>query len=171
MNIMLDLETLGICPGSVILSIGAVEFDMSGIHREFYTNIDSMSSQDAGCTIDASTVKWWMLQSSTARAALFVAPTQLDIALDSFTEWLPDTLGGIWGNGANFDNVLLVKAYRILGKTAPWSFRKDRCYRTIKSLAPDISLKRVGTHHNSLNDAKTQALHLIEIVKTLGIKL
>lgn len=70
-RIMVDLETLGTAPGSVILSIGAVRFDVEeGLLDEFYVNIDVESSQRLGLTIDGATVMWWMKQSDAARAKL-----------------------------------------------------------------------------------------------------
>ena len=39
-NIMLDIETLGTRSTSVILSIGAVEFDKTSILRAFHKRID-----------------------------------------------------------------------------------------------------------------------------------
>ena len=68
-RIMVDLETLGTAPGSVILSIGAVRFDVEkGLLDEFYVNIDVESSQRLGLTIDGDTVMWWLKQSDAARA-------------------------------------------------------------------------------------------------------
>jgi inhibitor of KinA sporulation pathway (predicted exonuclease) len=34
-------------------------------------------------------------------------------------------------------------------------------------LRPSIKLERVGTHHNALDDAKSQALHLMKILEAL----
>ncbi len=47
----------------------------------------------------------------------------------------------------------------------PWNFWNNRCYRTLKNLHPKIELVRTGVHHHALADAKTQALHLLEILK------
>ena len=45
-------------------------------------------------------------------------------------------------------------------------------YRTLKNLLPYIEMERVGEHHNALDDAKSQALHAIKLLKELhhGIK-
>ena len=57
-NVMVDLETLGNGSESVIISIGAVEFDpeTGELGREFYKVVDAQSCVDAGLKIDASTV-------------------------------------------------------------------------------------------------------------------
>ena len=45
----------------------------------------------------------------------------------------------------------------------PWKYYNDRCYRTVKNLRPDVPMIRGGTHHNALDDAKSQATHLMAI--------
>jgi hypothetical protein len=47
-NVMIDIETLGTRPGSVILSIGACRFGADGIGEEFYRAIDVLDSLMAG---------------------------------------------------------------------------------------------------------------------------
>jgi DNA polymerase III epsilon subunit-like protein len=62
-DIMIDIETLGTEPGSIITSIAAVPFNRNGeMGKAFYMNIDIQSSIDAGLTINAETLKFWMEQ-------------------------------------------------------------------------------------------------------------
>ncbi len=188
---MLDLETFGKGNDSVIFSIGAVHFCRNkGILDRFYINVDPADCQKHGLKIDSSTVLWWMSQSEDSRRAvtepkdLNGAPTRrfsLKEALVEFDDWLC-TLAytteetermfqgedipmdvAVWGCGSDFDNVLIENAYKKIGKEMLWKFRNNRCYRTIKSLWPNIEIKRKGAHHNALDDAESQALHLIEI--------
>jgi hypothetical protein len=60
---MIDIETLGLEPGSVILSIGAVAFGMDRKPdmpmKEFYVELDTKQPQRV---VDLDTVKWWMDQ-------------------------------------------------------------------------------------------------------------
>lgn len=163
-NIMIDLETLGTSPGSVIVTIGAVRFDRNGLKDEFYARIDAKSSVDCGLRLDVSTVMWWLQQGDEARKSLVQPGQPLKEVLQSFANWSsePDTL---WGNGASFDNSLLAEAYRLSGVPQPWKFWNDRCYRTLKGIFPEVPFQRTGTHHDALDDAKSQALHLLEILK------
>ena len=166
---MIDLETLGTRPGSVILSIGAVKFDDSSDapFSEFSTNISAESCVAVGLTIDASTVLWWMKQSDEARKAITDRESQpLAMVLSSFKFWLR-VVDCVWGNGAAFDNALLRSAYEAVGLACPWSYRSDRCYRTLKAQYPNIQAPTGGTLHNSLDDARNQALHLIQILKAV----
>lgn len=180
MNVMLDLETLGTKPGSVILSIGAVEFDKTGMYREFYKEISVASSNNWGLTADQSTIEWWGKQSPEARATFdrchTSEPDGLNDTLVEFTEWLHFCKGGIdklklWGNGSDFDNVLLDAAYRAAGLAYPIKYWNHRCFRSLKGL-PMVNGKglepiRAGTHHNALDDAKHQALWALAILQKL----
>lgn len=163
-QIMLDLETLGTEPGSVILSIGAVKFGEGKILSEFYANINASSCQTLGLKIDAATVMWWMMQSDEARKAITTGSKHISDALTQFSEWVGDAEAEVWGNGAGFDNTLLRSAYSAHQLTPPWKFTNDRCYRTVKNLHPEIKMERKGTHHNALDDARSQAVHLMEIL-------
>lgn len=169
-KIMVDLETMGTSSNAAIVSIGAVEFDSSGLGREFYRAIDLESSIRMGGIVDASTVLWWMKQLNDARSSTFNTGLsyQLPVSLLELSGWMAQ-LGTksdieVWGNGAAFDNVILANAYKMCGLIQPWEFWGDRCYRTVKSLNPDIPFERIGTHHNALDDAKSQALHLVRIL-------
>lgn len=171
MDVMVDLETLGNGSDAVIVSIGAVEFDhrAPAVGREFYAVIDPHTCLEAGLRMDASTVTWWMSQSDSARA-VFAATNKIPLrdALAAFSAWLPQN-SCVWGNGASFDNAILSNAYRACGMTQPWKFWDDRCYRTLKNLRPDVPFERVGTHHNALSDALSQAHHAVDILRAMGV--
>jgi 3' exoribonuclease, RNase T-like len=174
-DIMLDLETLGTAPGSVVLSIGAVEFDpdTDRLGREFYIVINQQSSLNAGLVTDASTVEWWGKQSREAQRVLYATTENngesLALALSLFSDFVAPCGKSvrIWGNGSDFDQPILTAAYNSVSQAAPWKFWNNRCYRTIKSLRPEIELQRIGTYHNALDDAKSQAVHLTRILKAL----
>ena len=168
-HVMLDLETLGTEVGSIVISIGAVKFDprksfVPTSDELFYKVLDPVVSQKAGLTMDASTVLWWMKQSEDARKTLtHTVHLTPETVLQDFANFLgQDAL--LWGNGSDFDNVLLAKVYRTFGWTRlPWSFRNNRCYRTIKNIFPSEPFIQKGTAHNALDDALAQADHLCRI--------
>ena len=171
MEVMVDLETLGKGPNAVIVSIGAVEFDVITGHvgEGFYAVVDPESCERIGMKMDASTVVWWMSQGDNARKVFSdTSAVPIEEALRLFSSWFPSG-SSVWGNGASFDNVILNNAYRAAEMQAPWEFWQDRCYRTLKNLSPAIFHERVGVHHNALDDAKFQAGHAIKILEALGI--
>ena len=165
-DIMLDLETMSTKPNAAIIAIGAVAFNKNGIVDKFYSQVKLSSCKKAGLDIDPSTVIWWMKQEEEARSKFFDNNSSGDLlsALNGFTAFYMTHGGAIWGNGATFDNVILRSAYESLGIDSPWPFWVDSCYRTVKNLNPSVELKRVGVLHNALDDAETQALHLLDIL-------
>ena len=164
-DVMIDLETMGNRSNATIIAIGAVEFfpESQELGEEFYRVVDLQSCLDVGMEIDASTVIWWMGQNDTARAQFQRKGDILPSVLLSLTE-LINIETRVWGNGAAFDNVILANAYHCCGIEPPWRFWNDRCYRTIKALSP-VLMKRQGAHHNALDDARDQAVHLMEILR------
>ena len=169
MHIMIDLETMGTRPNAPIVSIGAVTFNAAGIGSEFYRNVDLKTSVAGGGVIDPSTLMWWLRQDAPAREALTDEEgVAITYALDDLSKFLAFGIDGVWGNGASFDNVILSETYTRAGMQCPWPFWKDKCYRTVKGMYPDVTLERSGTHHNALDDARTQAEHLIAMNKASG---
>lgn len=168
-NIMVDIETLSTDTDAAIIAIGAVAFDKDGIGDAFYTGVNLQSCMDLGRSMDAATISWWMEQSNNARSLLFRkaqdgSPPLAD-ALAAFATWMRGQSDDpvVWGNGAAFDNTILSNAYAMTGIEQPWEFWNDRCYRTVKSMYPDVSIERAGIYHNALDDARSQALHLLAI--------
>jgi len=169
-EVMLDLETLGIKHNAVIVSIGACRFSEQGVYDPFFALVNPASCERVGMTMDASTVMWWMQQSDEARAQFSSSstpPVSILDALGMFTDWLNErgSVTGIWGNGSDFDNVILGNAYKAYDAKLPWSYSKNRCFRTLKSLVTrerqDELWDRYSaglTHHNALDDAKRQAM-------------
>jgi exodeoxyribonuclease VIII len=172
-DIMVDLETMGNGSDAAIIAIGAVAFSEDKLSdSEFYQVVDLQSSVDAGLKIDPSTVLWWMKQSDDARQALF-KPGSDDLysTLYRFGNWIEDVTSGaakkdrhVWGNGATFDNMILRSAFELTGEPIRWEYYGDLCYRTLKKLYPSIKLIRTGTHHNALDDAKSQAEHAMALL-------
>lgn len=174
-HVMCDLETLGRRPGCKLLSIGAVVFGPKGLGAEFYEEVKINHQGDL--TADQSTIDWWDRQSPEARDRLYGGQDEkpmLGWALTKFNVWLGqlaprDQKGNlevcVWGNGADFDNAILQVAFDKTTTEQPaWPFWNNRCYRTLKNLVPSVQLVRQGTHHNALDDAKSQAEHAIRLM-------
>lgn len=171
-HVMVDIETLGSKPGSVILSIGACEFNSNGITSHFYTRIDVGSSILNGLTVDQDTVNWWKAQDGEAvHAALYQGDgDHLDYALNKFAKFVDkDTY--LWAKGPDFDCVLLGEAYKAAGIKVPWSFRNTRDVRTILDLSDLPAITYNGHKHNALSDAVCQAKDVIAAAEKLGVKL
>jgi len=162
MHVMVDLETFGTSNQAYIASIGAVCYtEDRSTWKVFYRTISPTSPGNGKLT--ASTVEWWLGQDESSRSALKVGQVPLREALIEFSAFVPDG-AVVWGNGATFDNVILRNAYERNGYEPPWKFRQDRCYRTLLSLFPSQDVVRVGTSHNALDDAITQANHHLKLL-------
>lgn len=178
-DVMIDLETLGTRPGCVILSIGAVFFNPNlaeehALGQEFYRVVSRQSCLDAGLFEDAATVRWWREQTSEARQVLIDAEGEnsllLSVALSGLAGFLSQHEGGlenvrVWGNGSDFDNAILAACYSAVNCELPWKFWNNRCYRTLKAIKPGPKPVRIGTYHNALDDARTQAMHAVQLLK------
>ena len=171
-HVMLDLETLGTTPGCAIVSIGACSFDANGLGEEFYRVID-ITAPGASGSIDPSTVKWWMGQSDEARAVFAAAGIPLDSALHNFSGFWSRVEGTLlWGHGAaRVLRPILDAAFSRCGLQAPVKFWDYRDTRTLYALADVKPERTAGTHHNALDDAKAQALAVIQGYKNLGKSL
>lgn len=174
-DVMIDLETVGRRAGCGILSIGAVFFDPDAgvLGPELYTVVKLSSCEKVGLHIDPETMAWWEKQNSEAQKVLTQARAArgnktLDKALLELNTYIAQFTGvRVWGNGADFDNAILINCYAATGVKQGWGPYNGRCYRTLKSFAPDIKMERAGTHHNALDDAKNQAAHALKIFKHL----
>jgi len=172
-DIMLDLETMSTRPDAAIVAIGAVAFGEDGIGARFYVPVSLETSVARGGVIDAGTVLWWMRQSDEARDLFRGSSCDILEALERFATFINDyTLGSkdvcVWGNGVDFDNVILASAYVRAGLKMPWRYHHNRCYRTIKGSYPTITADPfVGVKHNALADADNQAQHMLKILKIL----
>ncbi|MGO2306000.1 MAG: 3'-5' exonuclease [Providencia sp.] len=170
-HLMVDLETMSNKGNAAIVSIGAVAFEPSTgeIGPTFYTVVDLKSCERAGLHIDADTVLWWMKQSAEARAAIVADGDDLFITLLSFGVFSREVLTDdvqVWGNGVDFDNVILRNAYGAVGLDPFWKFYNNRDVRTIVELGrnagidPKKTLQFEGEQHNALADAIHQAKYV-----------
>lgn len=171
---MLDFETLGNGSDTMVISLGAVGFNKSGIIGEALFEFDLLSQQKAGRSFTASTLQWWMERSDQARAVF--KQNDKKIPIENFfrefegnvLEWLRackedwDELKP-WGNGANFDISILEDIYRRhhekRDQGIPWKYWNVICFRTFTLLTDckHLAARPHGTHHSALDDARYQA--------------
>lgn len=169
-DLMIDIETLGSRPGSVILSIGAVYFDAETgeLGKEFYAAIKPSSCIEAGLTTDIDTMLWWMRQSTEAQDAAFSGDRFLAGALGEFGLFaVAGSPSRVWAKPPSFDLVLLESAMRACKLSPPWHFRAHRDCRTLFDIT-GVSQLTVGVAHNALDDAKAQAAGVIEAYRLLA---
>jgi len=181
-DVMVDLETLDNVASAAIVSIGAVECDLTTgeLGDKFYKIIDLDNQRG---TVSTSTITWWMDQSEQAKD-VFTAQGKVNIkdAILSFSKWIHSLKASnqhirLWGNGASFDNAILRQTFRTYNCEFPTEFWNDRDMRTIVGFYPKQLQEtwrrnnlRKGTHHNALDDAIHQVRYCSDILSELGVK-
>lgn len=172
-HVMVDIESLGSDPGSVILSIGACRFDpeTDHIHEEtFYTNLRIQPQLEAGLTVNGDTIRWWFSQKPEAIKALLESPVHYPkTALNNFNEWFRKGGTFAWSHGSDFDLVLMKCLYKAFDFEKPvWAYRNARDTRTLFSTVPgyydstrsaldQFGMPTTRVAHNALDDAIEQA--------------
>ena len=179
-HLMIDIETLGTTPGSIILSIGALRFDpvTGATGEDFYRQINPSLSEIYGFTASVDTMLWWMDQAPSAQAEAFGG--QVDdpkhnplIALRDFRDFVLCGLSAsVWSHGC-MDIVLIEAACRKHhGVDIPWGFRQVRDTRTVYDLA-DIDMRSFALptdlHHHPVSDCRVQVRALHAAYKKLGL--
>ncbi|EHP9631433.1 3'-5' exoribonuclease [Escherichia coli] len=175
-HLMIDLETMGKNPDAPINALAGKFFDPATgeMGPEFSKTI---ALETAGGVIDRDTIKWWLKQSREAQSAILTDEIPLDDALLQFREFIDENSGEsfvqVWGNGANFDNVILRRSYERQEIPCPWRYTNDRDVRTMVALGlvMDFDARNVitfeGDRHNALHDARYQAKYVSAIWQKL----
>ncbi len=181
-HLMVDLETMGSSPDAPIVSIGAVYFDPStgNTGAEFYQVVSLESSMSFGMKPDASTIQWWLKQSSEARSAILVDGAMgLREALELLADFIAENAANgshtvqLWGNGCSFDNVILRRAYALTETPFAVPFWNDRDVRTMVELGksvginPRFDIPFEGDMHNAFSDARHQVKYVSAIWQRL----
>lgn len=181
-HLMVDMETMGNGPDAPIVSIGAVFFEPStgNTGAEFYRVVSLESSMSFGMKPDASTIQWWLKQSSEARSAILVDEAMgLLETLELLADFIAENAANgshtvqLWGNGCSFDNVILRRAYALTDTPFAVPFWNDRDVRTMVELGksvginPRFDIPFEGDMHNALSDARHQVKYVSAIWQRL----
>jgi hypothetical protein len=167
---MIDLETLGLHADCVILSIGAIQFDLEtgDMDHSFGRCLDIDDQLRRGRTIEGSTLRWWLQQDKAVLESNMRAAIPLEQTLYDFGEWMYDNdIQYVWANGTNFDLGILKHAYNSIPLGLPWDYGSERDYKTLRELlmpAPML-LQRDAAKHNALADCRYQIENLYAIWK------
>jgi len=165
-RIMLDIETLGLEPGCVILSIGACRFDHDGpTGEELYCELDIADCRGHGLTVDDETYEWWREQGERA-------PLDGETPLRDALCYLENTVSGadeLWANSPKFDMAILEAAYDAVGLDAPWAYHELRDVRTLRALPAAVELEMEGREHHALDDARHQAREVAATLQSVAL--
>jgi hypothetical protein len=175
-HVMLDLETYGVRPGSIVRSIGAVEFEIDGTTGDrFYRNIEQRSCEVAGLTIDPETKAWWATQPGDVQALLKKDPRPLREVAADFWHWFRGVGGDrvrMWSHGASFDGPIWQAAVEAAGGAVPWAHWNTRDTRTLYDIALfDVrDMERDSKAHSALDDCLFQIKCVAAAYQRINLK-
>lgn len=165
-ELSIDIEGLGTAEGSIVLSLGAVAFDLASpsLERPFYVRISIIDSLACGLTHDLDTLEWWRGQTAARRALEKDSETPVLTVVEAL-EQLRDFVQSVcverprvWMKGPSYDGKLLLGAAKKVGVTLPWSYSRERCVRTICDDIEEPKRNAMGDlAHGALSDAVHQA--------------
>lgn len=167
--VMIDLETIGTVPGSVVIEVAAVMF--SPTRRElgpvFVKEVSMRAHDQQGREIDEDTLAWWMdrVKEGIVMPGLHGGQDSLRLVIMDLGEFLRAYLadrGLVWSWGIDFDLGILADAYRDYGIEQPWSYGRQRDART---LCQELQVERQGEiHHRAHADAQQEAEAVMEAI-------
>lgn len=189
LDIMLDLETLGLGNTPVISQISAVAFDITTgtTFEAFNHKVKPQSCVQLGMKIDGGTVEWWLKQEQSVLEKVIVGSitsgTNLKEVLIQFNEYVEQIKKShsaeevrIWGNGTLADNKWLESAYTLAKLPLPYKYWENSDVRTLVDLGwrlTGVDFKKntefVGEKHNAIDDCKHQIKYCSEIYKKLKV--
>lgn len=187
MAIAYDLETLGLNPGAIVRSIGAVAFqpDTGHIYAEFHVRLDEAEQESFfGLVSEPSTVDWWTQpeQAEALAKLMDCGCYSFEQGLDMFEQFIKGVteahdalcLEGpveMWSRGY-MDDTVLAAAYRAAGRKEPWHYQAPRdartLVRTLGTFGVETNIPMEGVQHFALDDAKYEARLISDLWQRLA---
>jgi hypothetical protein len=165
---MIDIETLGIRPGSIITEIAAAAFTIDGdIIEEIDYRIDILDSLELGLVSDADTIRWHRSRGTAVRGgpntgtvSNWTAYSCLRMFLDAHR---PTT---VWAWGMDFERAHLEALGEHLIQGLPWAYQKSRDARTAWNLVFP-GMRPTHKPHTALEDVRIQVRDLCKALAIL----
>lgn len=178
--VVIDIEALAQhSEAAKIATIGAVLVDL--VSREklgtFYVRC---GHNQPGRVVEPSTVDFWerqRVESPAAHHEVFRTDDRVPLnkALQLLSEFIesgfgPDQRRNVFGNGPEYDNVILAHAYRQLELPQPWDYWCNQSMRTavlfsrlFLNVDPKRELPGTKVAHHALHDAEAEAFTLLSV--------
>ena len=163
---MVDIETLGTKPNSVVLTVGGCKFNpftMDEPFDFFLMKLDVDQQIEQGRFVDDKTLEWWGKQAPEIQEEAFGLDNRVEVVefCKAFNKWLV----GVdikWAQGPRFDYGILESLYDSFDHHINWAYWQEADSRTIFNLMPgdprkDAQGNQTG-HHDALADSIVQAI-------------
>ncbi len=163
---MIDIETLGICATSVVLSVGVVVFDdeYNIIDKKMYV-LDKREQLEKGRTYNKDTIEFWNNQPVEAKKQFHTDHLySIEEFKNDFNKFVRSyDIDLVWSTAPNLD-IACIQTLLELDKNGdsviPWKFNKIRDVRTVRDYLKQYP-KREGVYHDAIDDC----LYQIECLK------
>lgn len=193
---MLDIETLGTEPDSIITELGIYTFSKNESYTpaSLHCRIGITDQIRAGRTISSSTLKWHFEKTAVNfleyidadKSNIDDALSALKLFVEAEKRKMPGCKIYIWANSPIFDIIILKDLYKSLGYPIEetifnedlFEYQTIMDYRTIAKLIEKEDLDLIkqeveseseeGSSHNALYDAIHQSKVLMKIAHYLG---
>ena len=179
LDIMLDLETLGVSAGSIILSVAMQTFSLDCSHApkeelDYYQHISALDSLWHHLRSDEGTEEWWTKQSEAAKRKLMEGQKSA-VGVEGVMRLVYEVLKGwnekydlfIWGRGVGaFDLPLLDSVMRKIigdGYKTPWNYWSAMDVRTIVNFCRRCAMADLAL--DSPHDARGDVMKQIKEVQ------
>lgn len=160
MDVMIDIETLGLVPRAVVTQIGVMPFDFqqpiysSGIN----VSVDASSSLMNGGIVQAESL-YWTAENNLKSLINTSHKSSLYNALILVGEYIKDVNPTfVWAKGPQFDCIILESWYNYFNIPVPWTYNQLRDVRTLEFLARSFEID-IGEIYDRYKDGLHDALH------------
>ena len=188
-HFFIDTETLAKSPNAVVLSLSVVPFSLEDedvtfkrmLKRGITMKISTREQMKVyGRKLDKSTLDWWAEQDADARAILKPSDEDLSIdeTLDTFEKFLEDNdydrkNSWLLSRGTVFDFGKLETLYENVKREMTYQYNMVNDMRSFVNVLTGVKNGQYYTdgdrtgfiHHDSLHDAASDAMTLIEIYR------
>lgn len=167
-HFMIDCETLGLTPDSVVLSVGVVQFDpYDPSYRSTVYYAEPSPTYQAIRKIDPDTLAWWEPRTNMPHGDTLPHEVCRELSDFILRKIVPNSTPIIWARGTDFDIPLLTNLFAQYDLEVPWKYNQVRDLRTISKLFPNIVPTANNNPHNALSDALCQAEHCGRILRRI----
>ena len=193
---MLDIETLGTEPDSIVTELGIYTFSKNESYTSasLYGRVGITDQIRVGRTMSSSTLKWHFEKNAVNfleyidadKSNIDDALSALKLFVEAEKRKMPGCKIYIWANSPTFDIIILKDLYKSLGYPIEetifnedlFKYQTIMDYRTIVKLIDKEDLDLIkqeveseseeGSYHNALYDAIHQSKVLMKIAHYLG---
>ena len=164
MNLIVDIETTGVTPGCVVLSVAVLP--ATNLIKPLHIYIQHEIQRSYALCDDKETMEFWNTVPKEVQELAFSGQVHPIDAVNKIIQYVAlfDNCH-YWSKGKDFDFPILRKFLNTFGCKEPWTRHNIHCLRDLAMWA-NIEWPTPSEKHNALSDA-IDGLTVLEQVKAL----